>query len=412
MEEKELPDGRKELLLKTSTATQTPSNGTTTASQSTVNNVTAEAKISLQKRKMPTARADEFSHWLNTMKEDNHALHNGGLEANREREESRRTEDRKDNAALYKEPPFLPSEKRRLYFGPETPVLAPLTTQGNLPFRALCVSLGAELTYSEMAMSMPLIQGSKSEWALMRAHASEALRPAPSALADVSIPGYDNAKDLRFGAQIAGNKPYFTLKATEVLTALCPHLRVVDLNCGCPIDLVYQQGAGSALLDNPARLERMLYGMGAVSGEVPVSVKIRMGTKDSRPTAQRLVSRLAHGEGSALPPAIGSCGVAAITLHGHSRQQRYTRARSRRVGRSTFSATATATRTKTTTTTWTKPAWTLSWWRAARWSSRGSSRRSRRGSIWTRRRRSGSSWWSASCALDCARGGRMSAASG
>jgi tRNA-dihydrouridine synthase 3 len=44
-------------------------------------------------------------------------------------------EDKEDNRAQFVEPPFRPSEKRRLYYGPETPILAPLTTQGNMPFR-------------------------------------------------------------------------------------------------------------------------------------------------------------------------------------------------------------------------------------------------------------------------------------
>ncbi|KAL9115937.1 MAG: hypothetical protein Q9227_000305 [Pyrenula ochraceoflavens] len=233
-----------------------------------------------------------------------------------------------DNRAQYREPPLLPSEKRKLYFGPETPVLAPLTTQGNLPFRRLCTDLGAQFTYSEMAMSVPLLNGQRSEWALMKAHESELLPPTfTSASQDTIVQqyAYNQSSDLRFGAQIAGNKPWNVLKATEMLTTLLPSgLRVVDLNCGCPIDLVFREGAGSGLLDHPSRLERMLLGMNAVSNEVPISVKIRMGTRDNRPTAQKLIERLLHGNTSASQKE-DPCGVAAITLHGRSRQQRYTR---------------------------------------------------------------------------------------
>ena len=233
-------------------------------------------------------------------------------------------EEVRDNRARYIEPPFLPAEKRKIYFGPETPVLAPLTTQGNLPFRRLCSELGAQATYSEMAMSLPLIQGQRSEWALLRGHASEAQPPSFNSIGTV-VKDYDNSKDFKFGAQIAANKSWQALKATEVLTTLCPHLRVVDLNCGCPIDLVYRQGAGSALLDSQGKLEKILRGMNAVSGSVPITVKIRMGTKDSKPNALKLVDRLVYGGQEALDSGQGSCGVAAITLHGRSRQQRYTR---------------------------------------------------------------------------------------
>lgn len=227
-----------------------------------------------------------------------------------------------DSRAMFKDTPLRPSEKRRLYFGVETPILAPLTTQGNLPYRRLCSSLGATFTYSEMAMSLPLLQGQKSEWALMKAHESDVQPPTFTAKGNI-VYDYDQNRDLKFGAQIAANKPWLAVKTTEVLTSLLPKgLRVVDLNVGCPIDLVYREGAGSALMDAPYKLEKMLRGMNLVSGETPVTVKIRTGTRDKQPTALKLVDRLVLGS----PQSRGeACGVAAITLHGRSRQQRYTR---------------------------------------------------------------------------------------
>jgi tRNA-dihydrouridine synthase 3 len=174
-----------------------------------------------------------------------------------------------------------------------------------------------------MAMSLPLLQGEKQEWALLKAHESEMLPPkyTPKSI----INNYDNSKDFKFGAQIAGNKPWLTLKTTEAITALCPSLRAVDLNCGCPIDLVYRQGAGSALMDSPGKLEKILRGMNVVSGEVPITVKIRMGTKDKKPTAEALCQRLILGGHDAQEQGEGPSGVACITLHGRSRQQRYSR---------------------------------------------------------------------------------------
>ncbi|KZZ93122.1 tRNA-dihydrouridine synthase [Ascosphaera apis ARSEF 7405] len=207
-------------------------------------------------------------------------------------------------------------------FSPNT-FVAPLTTTGNMPFRRLCVDQGAAFTYSEMAMSMPLIQGTKSEWALMRCHESETLPPT---VKQNIVQDYDNSRDMKFGAQIAANKPWQALKATQVLTELCPHLRVIDLNCGCPIDLLYREGAGSALLDQPGKLEKILRGMNAVSGEVPISVKVRMGTKENRPTALKLMERLILGGTEFQEAGQGGPGIAAVTLHGRSRQQRYSKA--------------------------------------------------------------------------------------
>ena len=288
----------------------------------TINDVSTQSKADLTKRKVQTPKADRYTEWIDKSgKEMEEHIQKA---AKQRRTTDGNIEEMEENRANFTEPPLLPSEKRRIYFGPETPVLAPLTTQGNLPFRRLCVGLGAQVTYSEMAMSLPLIQGHKSEWALLRAHESEALPPAYKSVTTV-VRDYDNGKDFKFGAQIAANKPWQALKATEILTKFCPHLRVIDLNCGCPIDLVYRTGAGSALLDSPGKLEKIVRGMNGVSGEVPVTVKIRMGTKDNKPTAIKLVDRLAYGSQDALDTGVGSCGAAAITLHGRSRQQRYTK---------------------------------------------------------------------------------------
>jgi len=283
-----------------------------------VNRVSVGDKISLRKKQFPMPQSDKYLKWLSSNYEESQAP---AKDDNAEAEPT--ANGVHDNRARYREPPLRPSEKRRIYYGPETPILAPLTTQGNLPFRRLCVSLGAQVTWSEMAMGTPLLMGEKQEWALMRAHESELSPPAytpKSVVAD-----YNHDKDIKFGAQIAANKPWLALKTTEVLTALCPHLRAIDLNCGCPIDLVYRQGAGSALLDTHTKLERILRGMNTVSGDIPITVKIRMGTKDHHPTAEKLCSKLILGTEEAQETGEGPAGVAAITLHGRSRQQRYSR---------------------------------------------------------------------------------------
>ncbi|KAK4541939.1 hypothetical protein LTR36_007303 [Oleoguttula mirabilis] len=338
--EVEHEDGRKELvLLKKEQPAADGQADEEDEGVGVVNVVSYVDKIQLRKKKFATKKADQYLEWLSkTQQED-------GVKKDRTPREPEPSQQQADDGsapaqnghadghakangvqdfrARYIEPPFRASEKRRIYYGPETPVLAPLTTQGNMPFRRLCVSLGAQITWSEMAMGMPLLQGEKGEWALMKAHESEATPPAysPKSL----VLDYDNSKDMRFGAQIAANKPWLALKTTEVLTALCPSLRAIDLNCGCPIDLVCRQGAGSALLDTHGKLEKTLRGMNAVSGETPITVKIRMGTKDKVPTAEKLCQRLVMGGPESQDVGQEPCGVAAITLHGRSKQQRYTR---------------------------------------------------------------------------------------
>ena len=333
MEERTAEDGRRELVLVEDDRQKEKvvDSGDELIETGVVNVVSTQAKTDLMKRRHKTPKADAYSDWLEKsakrpeeqvfQKSQKTVLRN--TNGNNDSIEVETTDAAEDIRAQYREPPFLPSEKRRIYFGPETPVLAPLTTQGNLPFRRLCVAMGAQLTYSEMAMCLPLIQGQKSEWALMKAHESETTPPQYNNTTIVT--DYDNSKDFKFGAQIAANKPYQALKASEILSQLCPHLRVIDLNCGCPIDLVYRQGAGSALLDSQSKLEKILRGMGAVSGDIPITVKIRTGTKDGKPTALKLLNRLIYGDHDTNEMNGGPSGVAAITLHGRSRQQRYTK---------------------------------------------------------------------------------------
>lgn len=339
MKEVEHEDGRKELVL-----IEEPKERPTrpnVGSDGVANSVSTEDKSRLMKRKYDFSKADTYVKWIfdvskqlekkfHTKKEVNDDAEKPKEQTEEqtenqaeEQKQKEEAEAREEQRATYVEPPFLPSEKRRLYFGPDTPVVAPLTTTGNMPFRRLCVDQGAAFTYSEMAMSMPLIQGTKSEWALMRCHESETLPPT---VKQNIVQDYDNSRDMKFGAQIAANKPWQALKATQVLTELCPHLRVIDLNCGCPIDLLYREGAGSALLDQPGKLEKILRGMNAVSGEVPISVKVRMGTKENRPTALKLMERLILGGTEFQEAGQGGPGIAAVTLHGRSRQQRYSKA--------------------------------------------------------------------------------------
>ncbi|RUS27969.1 hypothetical protein BC938DRAFT_482504 [Jimgerdemannia flammicorona] len=158
--------------------------------------------------------------------------------------------------------------------------LAPLTTVGNLPFRRICKEFGADITCGEMAMAPNLLQGQQSEWALTRRHVSEDI----------------------FGIQVCGSKPDILTRCAEVISQTI-EVDFVDVNLGCPIDL----GAGSALLDYPGKLGKILRGMRRVL-DVAVTVKIRMGVKDSSPTAHKLVPKF------------------QTWIHGRSRQQRYTKA--------------------------------------------------------------------------------------
>ena len=277
------------------------------------NIVPQDVKRGLARKKVTLDKSDSWIEWLNA-------------EVNRGKTQEQKSKAEKEASveeyrAQFVDPPLKPSEKRRIYFGRETPVLAPLTTQGNLPFRRICVELGAQATYSEMALAADMLNGKMSEWALMKVHASE-LGPPRFDGESGAQGGYDNHKDLKFGAQIAAGAPWVATKATEAMARFLPHLRLIDLNCGCPIDLVYKTGAGSCLLNSPNKLERIVRGMNTVSGEIPITAKLRVGVHNNQENAKRNIERLAFG-GPEVRDHIGAPGCAAVTLHGRSRQQRY-----------------------------------------------------------------------------------------
>jgi tRNA-dihydrouridine synthase 3 len=89
----------------------------------------------------------------------------------------------------------------------------------------------------------------------------------------------------------------------------------IDLNCGCPIDLVTNRGCGSALMTKPSKLCDIVSSMTKYLSR-PVTVKIRTGWDCKEPTAHKLIPKLQQ---------ISKGRIAAIMIHGRSRQQRYTK---------------------------------------------------------------------------------------
>lgn len=166
--------------------------------------------------------------------------------------------------------------------------LAPLTRGGHLAFRRLCVELGAEVTVGEMALARKLLRDDSREFALLKSHRDEPM----------------------FGVQLAGNKPEELAEAARIAEAR--GARFVDLNCGCPIRLITGRGLGASLLQKPARIGRLIEALRKALS-VPVTVKLRTGFREQRPNVVE-VARVCE-----------ESGAAAVTIHGRSREQRYTR---------------------------------------------------------------------------------------
>jgi tRNA-dihydrouridine synthase 3 len=169
---------------------------------------------------------------------------------------------------------------------PGAVVMAPMTRGSNLPYRRLCVEMGARVLVSEMVVARRLKQRRRGEFALIRRAPGEPC----------------------FGVQLAGNQPDEMGWAAALAESRGADF--VDVNLGCPIDHFTRKGLGAALARQPARVGRLVAAMRhAVS--VPVTVKIRLGwSSDSRNYLE-------------LARAAVEAGAAAVTVHGRTREARY-----------------------------------------------------------------------------------------
>ncbi|XP_076652840.1 dihydrouridine synthase 3 [Halictus rubicundus] len=168
-------------------------------------------------------------------------------------------------------------------------LLSPLTTVGNLPFRRICKEYGADITCGEMALAPKILQGAHEEWALVKRHESENI----------------------FGVQLCGNNPGVLTRCAQLLNEEID-IDFIDLNLGCPIDLIYRQGGGSGMLNRLNVLETVIKSVSQVLS-IPLTIKTRTGVYIDKPIAHNLI------------PKFREWGASMITVHGRSREQRYTK---------------------------------------------------------------------------------------
>ena len=179
---------------------------------------------------------------------------------------------------------------RRWKIGPvdiENPfVLAPMAGITDLPFRMLCKEQGAGLLYTEMVSAKAISYRNRNTIPLMEISPKE----HPVAL------------------QIFGSEP--ELMAEVARSIEDQPFDILDINMGCPVPKVVNNGEGSALLKDPELIRKIV---SAVSRAVkkPVTVKMRIGF-----------------EGADVDPVeiakiMEDAGAAAIAVHGRTRQQYY-----------------------------------------------------------------------------------------
>ena len=165
--------------------------------------------------------------------------------------------------------------------------LAPLAGVTDHPFRRLCVRCGAEYVTTEMISAKAIRYGDLKTWRLGRIYDDE--RPA--------------------AVQLFGSEPeIMAYAASECERRLSP--ASVDINMGCPMPKIYNNGDGSALMKSPALAARIVE---AVAGAVPVPVTVK--TRKGWDKGSINVVEFAKG--------LEQAGASAIAVHGRTRAMLY-----------------------------------------------------------------------------------------
>lgn len=165
--------------------------------------------------------------------------------------------------------------------------LAPMAGITDSAFRRICKDFGADITVSEMISAKGLYYKDKKTGSLMRF--SEEERP--------------------FGIQVFGSEPdiieYAVKKISEEIQP-----DFIDINMGCPMPKIVNNGDGSALLKDREKMFSVVSSARKATS-LPLSVKIRKGFTSDEETAPENAK------------VIERAGADFITIHGRTREQMY-----------------------------------------------------------------------------------------
>lgn len=183
----------------------------------------------------------------------------------------------------------LPKEMKWKIGNVEIPnrfVLAPMAGVTDLAFRRLCKEQGAGLLCMEMISAKAISYKNKNTRALME-------------IDPVEHP---------ISMQLFGSEP-------ELMTEVAKEIEeepfdILDINMGCPVPKVVNNGEGSALLKTPDLIEEIVRKVSSAIKK-PVTVKVRIGFENEPIDIVEIAKR------------IEDAGAAALAVHGRTRQQYY-----------------------------------------------------------------------------------------
>lgn len=165
-------------------------------------------------------------------------------------------------------------------------ILAPMAGVTDLPFRLLCKEQGVGLIGMEMVSAKAIYYKNKNTESLLEIHEKET---------PVSL-------------QLFGSDPKIMAEMAKQIEDR--PFAILDINMGCPVPKIVNNGEGSALMKNPKQVAEIVK---AVSGAIkkPVTIKIRKGFDEEHVNAVEVAK------------AAEEAGAAAIGIHGRTREQMY-----------------------------------------------------------------------------------------
>lgn len=165
-------------------------------------------------------------------------------------------------------------------------ILAPMAGVTDLPFRLLCKEQGADLIYTEMVSAKGIYYNNKNTASLLEVREEE----RPVAL------------------QLFGSDP--EIMASQAGRIQERNFDILDINMGCPVPKVVNNGEGSAMMKDPVRAAEVVAAV-VRAIDKPVTVKFRKGFARGENTAAEFARRME------------AAGAAAVGIHGRTREQYY-----------------------------------------------------------------------------------------
>ena len=165
-------------------------------------------------------------------------------------------------------------------------ILAPMAGITDMPFRALCREQGATFSYTEMISAKALYYKNKNTLPLLQVAKGE--RP--------------------IAVQLFGSEP--ELLAQEALKLEEGPYDIFDVNMGCPVPKVVNNGEGSALMRDPEKIGQIVSAMTKVLHK-PVTIKIRKGFSADQINAVEVAKR---AEGKDAKRMLDETGCDAVMI--------------------------------------------------------------------------------------------------